>query len=172
MGLTPLGGISMNSRTGDMDPSVYYQVLKMSGKDNETIFQEFNKASGLLGVSGISNDSREVDAAAQKGNKDAILALNLWGRRVADFIGQYFVRLEGCDMIIFSAGIGENAPTLRKYVLDRIIKPLNIDIDWEKNEQARGVEMCITKPDSKVQVWVIPTDEEVMIARDAYELIK
>ncbi len=172
MGLTPLGGISMNSRTGDMDPSVYYQVLKMSGKDNETIFQEFNKASGLLGVSGISNDSREVDAAAQKGNKDAILALNLWGRRVADFIGQYFVRLEGCDMIIFSAGIGENAPTLRKYVLDRIIKPLNIDIDWEKNEQARGVEMCITKPGSKVQVWVIPTDEEVMIARDAYELIK
>ena len=172
MGLTPLGGIAMNSRTGDMDPSVYYQVLKMSGKDNETIFQEFNKQSGLYGVSGISNDSREVDDAAQHGNEDAKLALNLWGRRIADFIGQYYVRLEGCDMIIFSAGIGENAPSLRKYVLDRIVKPLDIKIDCDKNEAARGVEMCISKPDSKIKVYIIPTDEEVMIARDAYDLIK
>ena len=172
MGLTPLGGISMNSRTGDMDPSVYYQVLKMSGKDNETIFQEFNKGSGLLGVSGISNDSREVDTASENGNKDAELALNLWGRRIADFIGQYFVRLEGCDMIILSAGIGENAPTLRERFLTRIEKALGIEIDYEKNNQARGIEMEISKPTSKIRVVVIPTDEEVMIARDAFKLIK
>lgn len=75
-------------------------------------------------------------------------------------------------MIIFSAGIGENAPSLRKYVLDRIVKPLDIKIDWDKNEAARGVEMCISKPDSKIKVYIIPTDEEVMIARDAYDLIK
>ncbi len=171
MGLTPCGGIMMNSRTGDMDPSVYYQVLKMSGKTNEEIFQEFNKASGLYGVSTVSNDSRDVDAEARKGNHDSLLAMKLWGRRVADFIGQYFVRLGGCDLIIFSAGIGENAPEYRELVFERINEALGIKIDNKVNEATfGGKEAVLSLPDSKIKVVVIPTDEEVMIARDAYNI--
>ena len=161
----------MNSRTGDMDPSVYYQVLKMSGKTNEEVFQEFNKASGLYGVSTVSNDSRDVDAEARKGNHDSLLAMKLWGRRVADFIGQYFVRLGGCDLIIFSAGIGENAPEYRELVFERINEALGIKIDNKVNEATfGGKEAVLSLPESKIKVVVIPTDEEVMIARDAYNI--
>lgn len=170
MGLTPLGGIMMNSRTGDMDPSVYYQVLKMSGKDNETVFQEFNKASGLLGVSGVSNDSRDIATKAHEGDPDSILSMKLWARRVADFIGQYYVRLGGCDLIIFSAGIGENADEYRQIVLNRIEEALGLDIDYKLNSTVHGTTALISKPDSKIKVAVIPTDEEVMIARDAYNI--
>lgn len=171
MGLTPLGGIMMNSRTGDMDPSVYYQIVAMSGKDNETVFQELNKKSGLLGVSGISNDSRDVEDAARKGDKHAILAMKLWARRVADFIGQYYVRLGGCDLIIFSAGIGENAPDYREIALNNITEALGVRYSKELDAQmVGGKEGLISTPDSKIKVAVIPTDEEVMIARDAYNI--
>ena len=171
MGLTPLGGIMMNSRTGDMDPSVYYQLLAMSGKDNETLFQELNKKSGLYGVSGISNDSREVEDAAREGHPRAVLAMNLWGRRVADFIGQYYVRLGGCDLIVFSAGIGENSPDCREAALDRIGEALGVKYDKELNNTIiHGKEGYLSTPDSKIKVVVIPTDEEVMIARDAYNI--
>lgn len=170
MGLTPLGGIAMNSRTGDMDPSVYYQVLKMSGKDNETIFQEFNKLSGLYGVSGVSNDSRDVADKAKDGDEDSKLAMQLWARRIADFIGQYYVRLGGCDLIIFSAGIGENAPEYREMVLENIKEALHVKYNKELNNNTRGNEALISTEDSAIKVAVIPTDEEVMIARDAYNL--
>lgn len=172
MGLTPLGGIMMNSRTGDMDPSVFYQIAKMSGKDVETIFQEFNKESGLYGTSCVSNDSRDVEKAALEGNEDAKLAMDLWGRRVADFIGQYFVRLGGCDGIIFSAGIGENSPECREMVLSRIEEALDLKWSKELNNSAHGEFKEISLPESKIKVWVIPTDEEVMLARDAYKAIK
>ena len=170
MGLTPLGGIMMNSRTGDMDPSVFYQIASMTGKDVETIFQEMNKQSGLLGVSGVSNDSRDVAQKAHEGDKRSKLAMDLWARRIADYIGQYYLRLGGCDLIIFSAGIGENAPEYREIVLERIKEALGVSYDKELNNKALGVEMLISKPDSKIKVAVIPTDEEVMIARDAYNL--
>lgn len=171
MGLTPLGGIMMNSRTGDMDPSVFYQIQAMTGKDYETIFQEMNKKSGLLGVSGISNDSRDVADEAHKGNQRAQLAIKLWARRVADYIGEYFVRLGGCDLIIFSAGIGENAPEYRKYVLDNIHEALKVNYSDELNNKGvGGFEGLISTDDSNIKVAVIPTDEEVMIARDAYRI--
>ncbi len=171
MGLTPLGGIMMNSRTGDMDPSVFYQIQAMTGKDYETIFQEMNKKSGLLGVSGISNDSRDVANEAHKGNQRAQLAIKLWARRVADYIGEYFVRLGGCDLIIFSAGIGENAPEYRKYVLDNIHEALKVNYSYELNNKGvGGFEGLISTDDSNIKVAVIPTDEEVMIARDAYRI--
>lgn len=171
MGLTPLGGIMMNSRTGDMDPSVFYQIQAMTGKDYETIFQEMNKKSGLLGVSGISNDSRDVANEAHKGNQRAQLAIKLWARRVADYIGEYFVRLGGCDLIIFSAGIGENAPEYRKYVLDNIHEALKVNYSDElNNKSVGGFEGLISTDDSNIKVAVIPTDEEVMIARDAYRI--
>lgn len=171
MGLTPLGGIMMNSRTGDMDPSVFYQIQAMTGKDYETIFQEMNKKSGLLGVSGVSNDSRDVANEAHKGNQRAQLAIKLWARRVADYIGEYFVRLGGCDLIIFSAGIGENAPEYRKYVLDNIHEALKVNYSDELNNKGvGGFEGLISTNDSSIKVAVIPTDEEVMIARDAYRI--
>ncbi len=171
MGLTPLGGIMMNSRTGDMDPSVFYQIQAMTGKDYETIFQEMNKKSGLLGVSGVSNDSRDVANEAHKGNQRAQLAIKLWARRVADYIGEYFVRLGGCDLIIFSAGIGENAPEYRKVVLDNIHEALKVNYSDELNNKGvGGFEGLISTDDSNIKVAVIPTDEEVMIARDAYRI--
>ena len=171
MGLTPLGGIMMNSRTGDMDPSVYYQLLKETGKDYETLFQELNKQSGLYGTSGVSNDSRDVANRALEGDEDSIISMKLWARRVADFIGQYFVRLGGCDLIIFSAGIGENAPEYRELVLKNIEEALGLSINYEENNKVfGGIEKVISNPESKIKIAVIPTDEEVMIARDAYDL--
>ena len=172
MGLTPLGGIMMNSRTGDMDPSVYYQLLKVTGKDNETLFQELNKKSGLYGVSEVSNDSRDIETKAKEGDKNSIIAMKLWARRVADYIGQYYVRLGGCDLIIFSAGIGENASTYRELALKNIEEALNLKIDYKLNKELPcGKEAVLSKEDSPIKVVIIPTDEEVMIARDAYALL-
>lgn len=171
MGLTPLGGIMMGTRTGDIDPSVYNYILANTNKTNEELYQEFNKKSGLLGVSGISSDARDIEKAADEGNKRAQLAIDLWARRVADFIGQYFVRLGGCDLIIFSAGIGENSALFRKLVLKRVQDALNLKIDYALNETIHGKEALISLPDSKIKVAIIPTDEEVMIARDAYDML-
>lgn len=171
MGLTPLGGIMMGTRTGDIDPSVYNYILANTNKTNEELYQEFNKKSGLLGVSGVSSDARDIEKAANEGNKRAQLAIDLWARRVADFIGQYFVRLGGCDLIIFSAGIGENSPLFRKLVLKRVQDALNLKIDYALNETIHGKEALISLPDSKIKVAIIPTDEEVMIARDAYDML-
>lgn len=172
MGLTPTGGIMMGTRTGDLDPSVFYYVCKQTNKDVETVFQEFSKQSGLKGVSGISDDSRDLENAANEGNKDAILTNKLWARRVADFIGQYYVRLGGCDLIIFSAGIGENSADYRKLVLDNIKEALGIDYDEAKNNELHGgKEGLLSTEKSKIKVAVIPTNEEVMIARDAYNML-
>lgn len=172
MGLTPTGGIMMGTRTGDIDPSVFYYVCKQTGKDPETVFQEFNKLSGLKGVSQISDDSRDLEKAAKEGNKQAILANNLWARRVADFIGQYYVRLGGCDLIIFSAGIGENSSLYRKLVLDNIKEALNINYDESINESTfGGKENLLSTKDSKIKIAVIPTNEEIMIARDAFNML-
>ncbi len=171
MGLTPLGGIMMGTRTGDIDPSVYNYILANTNKTNEELYQEFNKKSGLLGVSGISSDARDIEKAADEGNKRAQLAIDLRARRVADFIGQYFVRLGGCDLIIFSAGIGENSSLFRKLVLKRVQDALNLKIDYALNETIHGKEALISLPDSKIKVAIIPTDEEVMIARDAYDML-
>ena len=170
MGLTPLGGIMMGTRTGDMDPSVFNYVVSVTGKSAEEVYQMFNKKSGFLGVSGISNDSRDVLAAAEKGEPHAVLANDIFNRRIADFIGQYFVRLGGCDLIIFSAGIGENEPRTRRDVAHLIEDALGVKIDEELNMSIHGKEALISTPDSKIKVVVIPTDEEVMIARDAYNM--
>lgn len=171
MGLTPLGGIMMGTRTGDIDPSIYNYILANTNKTSEELYQEFNKKSGLLGVSGISSDARDIEKAAEEDNKRAQLAIDLWARRVADFIGQYFVRLGGCDLIIFSAGIGENSALFRKLVLKRIEDALNLKIDYDFNDTIHGKEALVSLPESKIKVAIIPTDEEVMIARDAYNML-
>ena len=169
MGLTPLGGIMMGTRTGDMDPSVFNYVVTVTGKSAEEVYQMFNKQSGFAGVGG-SSDSRDILAAAEKGDKRCILAHDLYVRRICDYIGQYYVRLGGCDMIIFSAGVGENEPRTRKAVIQQLYPSLGVTLDEEANASARGVEKVISGKDSKILVAVIPTDEEVMIARDAYDM--
>ena len=170
MGLTPLGGIMMGTRTGDMDPSVFNYVVKVTGKSAEEVYQMFNKESGFKGMSTVGPDSRDVLAAVDAGNEHAILTNKLFIRRIADFIGQYFVRLGGADLIIFSAGIGENEPRTRKEVVDQIHDALGVEIDEELNSTIHGKECLISTPNSKIKVAVIPTDEEVMIARDAYNM--
>lgn len=170
MGLTPLGGIMMGTRTGDMDPSVFYYVCKMTGKSAEEVFQMFNKKSGFAGVGGYS-DSRDILSLVEKGDERAILANNIFGRRIADFIGQYFVRLGGCDLIIFSAGIGENEPRTRTQVCNLLKPALGVEIDEEANHNIdRKNGSVISTPNSRIKVVVIPTDEEIMIARDAYHI--
>ena len=170
MGLTPLGGIMMGTRTGDMDPSVFNYVCKVTGKSAEDVYQMFNKQSGFKGMSTVGPDSRDVLAAVEAGNKYAILTNKLFIRRIADFIGQYYVRLGGADLIIFSAGIGENEPRTRKAVVDEIKEALGIEIDEKLNDSIHGKEALISTPNSKIKVAVIPTNEELMIARDAYKL--
>lgn len=171
MGLTPLGGIMMGTRTGDIDPSVVYHLCKKLGKSVDDVYEILNKKSGLLGVSGISNDSRDVMEAMAAGNARALLADQLFNRRVADYIGQYFVRLGGVDLIIFSAGIGENSAHFRAKVIAEIASALDVKIDEKINESVRGVEVLLSTADSKVKIALIPTDEEVMIARDTFKLI-
>ena len=170
MGLTPLGGIMMGTRTGDMDPSVFNYVVKVTGKSAEEVYQMFNKESGFKGMSTVGPDSRDVLKAVDEGNEHAILTNKLFIRRIADFIGQYYVRLGGADLIIFSAGIGENEPRTRKEVVDQIKGALGVEIDEELNNTIHGKECLISTPNSKIKVAVIPTDEEVMIARDAYHM--
>ncbi|MDY5441525.1 MAG: acetate kinase [Candidatus Enteromonas sp.] len=171
MGLTPLGGVMMGTRTGDLDPSVMSYLCDCTGMNAEQIYDIFNKKSGFLGVSGVSNDSRDVEAAAAAGNPRAILAIKMFARTISNFIGQYFVRLGHVDMIVFSAGMGENAPEMRELVLKEVEEALGLSIDYELNKKIRGKQALLSKPDSKILVTVIPTDEEVMIARDCYERI-
>jgi acetate kinase len=169
MGLTPLGGIMMGTRTGDMDPSVFNYLVTVTGKSAEEVYQMLNKKSGFLGVAG-SSDSRDVLKGVEEGDPRCILANKLYVRRICDFIGQYFVRLGGCDLIIFSAGVGENEPRTRKAVCDELYPSLGVVVDNEANSNTRAVEAVISAPESKIKVVVIPTDEEVMIARDSYAI--
>lgn len=172
MGLTPLGGVMMGTRSGDLDPSIMDHLCTCTGKDVHEMYDIFNKKSGFLGVSGVSNDTRDVEEEALKGNERCILAIKLFARTVANYIGQYFVRLGGADMIIFSAGMGENAPLFREAILRDVEEALGLSIDYELNAKIRGIETVLSKPESKIKVVVIPTDEEVMIARDCYERIE
>lgn len=172
MGLTPLGGVMMGTRCGDIDPSVFDYLCDNAHLTPDELYDILNKKSGFLGVSGISNDTRDIEDAAEKGNVRAIRSIKLWARRVADFIGSYYVRLGGADLIIFSAGVGENSGVFREAVLKNIEESLRLSIDYELNAKIRGQEALISKEDSAIKVAIIPTDEEVMIARDcmkAYE---
>jgi acetate kinase len=169
MGLTPLGGIMMGTRTGDMDPSVFNYIVTCTGLSAEEVYQILNKKSGFLGVGGYS-DSRDILKLAEEGNERCILANKLFLRRICDYIGQYYVRLGGCDLIIFSAGIGENEPRMRRDVIKALGESLGVELDSSINDGLRGKEALLSTPNSKIKVALIPTDEEVMIARDAYDI--
>lgn len=173
MGLTPLGGVMMGTRSGDLDPSVMDYLCNATGKSVDEMYDIFNKKSGILGVSGISNDTRDVEAEYFKGNERAILTIKLFARRIADFIGQYYIRLGGCDLIIFSAGIGENGALFRKAIIDDVKEALHLTLNESVNDETfGGKEAIISGEDSAIRMVVIPTDEEVMIARDCQAAIQ
>ncbi len=173
MGLTPLGGIMMGTRTGDLDPSVMNYLCTQTGRTSEDLFQEFNKQSGLLGVSGISNDTRDIEAEYHKGNPRAILAVTMWSRKLAQFIASYACRLGKVDLIVWSAGIGENAPFYRTKVVEECAEFMGLKLDEGASKKAvLGEEGVISSKDSSIPMVVIPTDEEIMIARDTVRLLK
>jgi len=173
MGLTPLGGIMMGTRTGDMDPSVFNYLVTSTGKSAEEIFQEFNKNSGLLGVSQVSNDTRDIAKAAKEGNKQAQLAIKMWARKLAQYLASYACRLGRVDLIVWSAGVGENSSDYRQAAIDECSEYMGLKLDPVKNEETiHGVEAFISSDDSSIPMVVIPTDEEIMIARDTVRLLK
>ena len=170
MGFTPLAGIMMGTRSGDLDASVVEYLVDTLNIDMHELIHILNKESGLLGVSGISSDFRDVQKAADEGNERAKLALDIFFRRVIAYIGRYFIALGGCDAIAFTAGIGENSAYARKEILSLVSEALGIVIDDDANENGKG-ERLISKPDSKIKVYVVPTNEELVIARDTKRLL-
>lgn len=171
MGLTPLGGIMMGTRCGDIDPTVVFYMMKKLNLTPDQMDVILNKESGMLGVSGISSDARDIQNAVNKGDERAILTVNLYANRAINVIGGYFMQLGHCDAMVFTAGLGENDWHTRERILKGLEEGMHLDIDYDLNMQAVGKECCISRPNSAVQVWVIPTDEELMIARDTAALL-
>ncbi len=169
MGLTPLEGLVMGTRSGDIDPAILEFLAKKEGLDITGLMNVLNKKSGVHGLSGISSDFRDLAAGAEEGNKRAQIALDVFCYRVAKYVGSYVAAMNGVDAIAFTAGIGENDGYVRKTVCS-YLGYLGITIDEEANK-ARGKEVEISTPDSKVKVWVVPTNEELAIARETVALV-
>lgn len=171
MGLTPLAGLMMGSRCGDIDASAVTYLMDKLGKKPQEMADYLNKQSGVLGITGISSDMRDVENAAQKGNKRAKLALEMYDYRIKKYIGAYAAALGGVDAIVFTAGVGENQTGTREQACAGL-EFLGIKIDKAKNATIHGEEAIISTLDSKVKVVVVPTDEEIVIARDTKELVE
>ena len=175
MGITPLDGLMMGTRSGAIDPSILEYVSKESGESLEDLTNDLNKKSGLLGISGYS-DSRDVEAARAAGDKNATLALDMYNDRIAKYIAEYYIKLDGeVDALVFTAGVGENGIEARKEILRRL-NALGIKVDEEKNSKIASYknenEGIISSDDSSVPVYVLPTNEEIMIIKDTYNLVK
>lgn len=171
MGLTPLEGLMMGTRSGDIDGGAITFLEKKLGLDADGMSNLLNKKSGVLGITGISSDMREIDNAIAAGNERAKLALDMYNYRIKKYVGAYAAAMGGCDIIVFTAGVGENQSEMREAVCENM-EYMGVKIDKEKNKGIRGVEAVISAPDSKVTVCVIPTDEELMIATDTMNLLK
>ena len=170
MGFTPLDGLMMGTRSGSIDPAIVPFLMEHEGLTTEDVNDILNKRSGLLGVSGVSNDLRSVRDASNAGNERAILAYEMYSSIVKKYIGQYLALMAGTDAIVLSAGVGENCQKMRRMIFSGW-QPMGIILDQEKNKQ-RGFERIISHEKSRVPIIVIPTDEEYMIARDTYDIIK
>lgn len=168
MGFTPLEGIPMGTRSGSVDPALIEYMMNKKHKSSKEITNILNKQSGYLGVSGLSSDSRELVEASAAGNHRAQLAIDIQAKRIADYIASYYVYMGGADAIVFTAGIGENAASTRENIINRL-GVLGVKIDPERNN-CRGIEKLISTDDSKIKVFIVPTNEEVMIARDTMKL--
>jgi acetate kinase len=170
MGFTPLAGVTMGTRSGNIDPALIPYIMEKTNKNADEVLDVLNKESGMLGVSGFSSDLRDIEDEAEKGNERAELALKVFADRIHKYIGSYAARMCGVDAIIFTAGIGENSSAIRARVLQGLEF---MGIYWDPAlNKVRGEEAFISYPHSPVKVMVIPTDEEVMIARDVVRLAK
>lgn len=165
MGFTPLAGVTMGTRSGNLDPAIIPFLMEKTGKTAQEVINVLNKESGLLGISGISSDLRDIEQKAEEGDKRAILALDVFASRIHKYIGSYATRMKGLDAIVFTAGVGENSDIVRARVLEGL-EFMGVYWDPKLNAGLRGKEAFINYPHSPVKVMVIPTDEEVMIARD------
>ena len=170
MGFTPLDGILMGTRCGAVDPSAVTFVADKHGFTPDEMSQYMNKKSGFLGISGISSDNRDITAAAEKGDKRAILATEMLAYQIQKYIGAYTAAMNGLDAILFTGGIGENSWEVRERVCQDM-EFFGVEIDKERNKQSRGQLIRLSTPQSKVEVWVVPTNEELLIARDTLALI-
>lgn len=169
MGLTPNAGLIMGTRCGDIDASIIPYVMEKTNMSPKEIDNAINKESGLLALSRKSSDSRDIEDGIASGDENCILAQKMYVRRIVDYIAKYYVEMKGCDAIVFTAGIGEKAVDTRRDILNEL-DVLGIYLDSEANN-SRGKECMISTKDSKIECWVIPTDEELMIARDTMNLI-
>lgn len=170
MGLSPLGGIMMGTRCGDIDPTVVYYMEEKLGCTSEEMDTYLNKKSGMLGVSGISSDARDIQAAVDAGNPRAITTYNLYVNRAVNLIGGYYMQLGHVDAMSFTAGLGEHAVEIREGILKGLEEGMGVKIDYELNSKTHS-EAKISLPDSKVEVFVVPTNEELVIARDTVRLL-
>lgn len=169
LGMTPTDGLMMGTRCGAVDPGMLVFLGEKEGFSYEELSNCINKKSGVLGVSGVSSDMRELEAAIKKGNERAILALDMYEYRIKKYVGAYAAAMGGVDLIVFTGGVGENQARTRDFVCSDM-EFMGIHFDKKKNESVRGEEALISLPDSKVKVCVIPTDEELMIAKDTYDI--
>ena len=171
MGLSPLEGLIMGTRSGDIDPSVMEFICKKENMDINGIMEVLNKKSGVQGLSGVSSDFRDLQAGAAEGNKRCEMAVDVFCYRVLKYIGAYVAAMNGVDAIAFTAGLGENDEIVRRKIVSRL-GYLGIKLDEEVNDNGRGKEIAISTPDSKVPVWIVPTNEELAIARETVALLK
>ncbi|MEG2507051.1 MAG: acetate kinase [Longicatena sp.] len=172
MGFTPLAGVMMGTRCGDIDPAIVTYIMKKTGATPEEMDDIMNKQSGMLGVSGISSDARDIENGCKEGNSAAILTSEVYVNRVINTVGGYYAQLGGADAIVFTGGIGENDTNIRKLICKRLESAFGLKLNEELNDKTRGKEILLSTSDSKLQVWLIPTNEELMIARDTYRLIE
>ena len=170
MGLTPLAGIAMGTRSGDLDPSIVTFIMKKENLTPDEMSDILNKKSGLLGMSGISADNRDILEEVEKGNERAAFAINSYSYIIAQYIAKYAAAMNGVDVITFTGGVGERGPDERKAICE-YLGFMGVELDLEENN-VKAVEKEISKKDSKVKVWIVPTDEELMIARDTMNLVK
>mgnify|MGYP000760569030 FL=1 len=170
MGLTPNAGLMMGTRCGDIDATILPYIMEETGMSAKEMDTALNKQSGLLGISGVSSDSRDIEDGINNGDERCILAQKMYVKRIVDFIAKYYVELGGCDAIIFTAGVGENSISTRMEVMEKLAC-LGVKPDEERNN-IRGKEALISADNSKIPVYVIPTNEELMIATDTYNLAK
>ncbi len=171
MGMTPVEGLIMGTRSGDVDPGVLSYIMEKEHMSSTGISTLLNKFSGVLGISGISSDMREIEAGIKRGDKRAILALEAYNYRIKKYIGSYIAILGGVDVIVFTGGVGENQAITREYVCENM-EYMGIELDKELNNKVRAIEVLLSKPTSKVKVVIIPTDEEFTIANDTMEILK
>jgi len=169
MGLTPLEGLVMGTRSGDIDPAIIFHLIRL-GMDLDEIHQAMEKQGGLLGLSGISHDLRDINQAARTGNDRAQLAIDVFAHRARKYIGAFLTGLPHCDAIVFTGGIGEKAAFMREKILSGL-EPLGIQLDLKRNRQESDEAFCISTDTSPIACWVIPTNEELMIARDTLRLM-